>query len=314
MPNTFLERLNSGTVMVSDGATGTNYQKMGLGLGVPPEEWVIDEPHNVLALHSAFVEAGSDIILTCSFGGTRIRMRDSKYAERAPEINFRAAQLARQAASQRDGVLVGGSLGPTGQLCEPYGELTHDAAVSAYAEQAAALTDGGVDFLILETFFALEEAVAAIEGVKRASALPLVVSFSYDQGTRTMMGLRPSQVVAAIAPLGVAAIGANCGKSLDTMEQIVAELSAQRAGIPLWIKPNAGLPRMVGDVAEYDISPEMMAAYATRFVRAGASVVGGCCGSTPAHVAAIAQAVKAVAREDALPTLSLSETSHDLRG
>jgi 5-methyltetrahydrofolate--homocysteine methyltransferase len=290
MVNKFLDRLKSGDILVADGATGTNYQQMGIEIGVPPEEWVFDKPENVLALHRAFVDAGSDIILTCTFGGTRLRMRDSKYADRAPELNRRAAELARQAASSRAGVLVAGSMGPTGTLMEPLGELTHAAAVDTYAEQAAALTEGGVDLLLLETFFALEEGIAAIEGVKRASALPLVVSFSYDQGTRTMMGLSPTQVIQAIAPLGVAAIGANCGKSLDSMEQIIKEMAAQKTAVPLWIKPNAGLPRMDGDIARYDTAPATMAEYTTRYIQAGAQIVGGCCGNSPAHVAAIARA------------------------
>ena len=302
MPRSFLERLAAGDVMVSDGATGTNYQSMGMEIGVAPEEWVFDRPANVLALHRAFVEAGSDIILTCTFGGTRVRMRDNPYADRAPELNRRAAALACEAAVQRPGVFVAGSMGPTGMLCEPLGELTHADAVATYAEQAAALTAGGVDFLLLETFFALEEATAAIEGVKQASNLPLIVSFSYDQGTRTMMGLRPAQVVEAIAPLGVAAIGANCGKALDTMVTVLDEMLAARGGLPIWIKPNAGLPRMIGDVAAYDLTPEQMGEYAARFVRAGAQIVGGCCGSSPAHVAAIARAVKSAS--NATPLVS----------
>lgn len=292
MSRSFLERLQAGEALVADGATGTNHQINGLGLGVPPEEWVFDEPEKVVNLHRAFVAAGADILLTNSFGGTRIRLRDSQYADRAPELNRRAAELARAAANQRNGVFIAGSMGPTGMLCEPLGELTHTDAVANYAEQAAALTEGGVDLLLLETFFALEEALAAIEGVKRASHLPLVVSFSYDQGTRTMMGLRPSQVVEALAPLGLTAIGANCGKTLDAMEQIVVEMAAQKTGLPIWVKPNAGLPRMVGEVAEYDVGPEMMGEYAVRYLKAGAQIVGGCCGNTPAHIAAIAQAVK----------------------
>jgi 5-methyltetrahydrofolate--homocysteine methyltransferase len=296
MTKTFLERLHAGEVLVADGATGTNYQQLGLGLGVPPEEWVMDEPQNVITLHRQFVAAGSDLILTCSFGGTHLRMRDSKYADCAPAVNRRAAQLARDAAAMREGVYVGGSMGPTGMLCEPFGELTHQAAVETFAEQAAALTEGGVDFLLLETFFALEEATAAIEGVKQASALPLIVSFSYDQGTRTMMGLRPSQVLEAIVPLGVVAIGANCGKTLDAMMDVLNELVACRGAmttpLPLWIKPNAGLPRMIDDVATYDVMPEDMGAYAARFVQAGAQIVGGCCGNTPEHVRAIVGAVK----------------------
>ena len=292
MKRTFIERLAAGEILVADGATGTNLQAAGLGLGVPPEEWIFEEPDKIRALHRAFVDAGSDIILTCTFGGTRIRLRESAYQDRVVELNKRAVHLACEAASARADVLVAGSMGPTGILLEPLGELTHAEAANAYAEQAAALTEGGVDFLLLETFFALEEAIAAIEGVKRASSLPLVVSFSYDQGTRTMMGLTPSQVAAAIVPLGVAAIGANCGKDLDSMEKIVAELAGRKTGLPLWIKPNAGLPRMDGDRPVYDMPPEKMGEYTQRFIQLGAQIVGGCCGNSPAHVAAIARAAK----------------------
>ena len=179
-------------------------------------------------------------------------------------------------------------------LMEPFGELTPAAAADAYGEQAAALSDGGVDLLLLETFFSLDEALAAIDGVQRASALPLVVSFSFDRGTRTMMGVSPTAMVEAIRPRGVAAIGANCGRSLADMEQVVAELAALNAGIPLWIKPNAGLPRMVGELARYDTGPAEMAEYARRFIEAGAGVVGGCCGSSPAHIAAIASNARSI--------------------
>lgn len=295
MAKTFPEQLQAGKILVADGATGTNYQLMGLGLGVPPEEWVFDAPDKVLALHRSFVEAGSDILLTDTFGGTRLRMRDSKYADRAPDVNRRAVELAREAIGARD-VLVAGSMGPTGVLFEPFGDLTREDAVNTYAEQAAALTEGGADLLVLETFFALDEATAALEGARKASPLPVVVSFSFDRGTRTMMGLTPTQVVQAFVPLGIAAVGANCGKALDSMEQVITEMARtmqeQPHPVPLWAKPNAGLPRMVGDIATYDVAPEAMAEYAVRYVRAGARIVGGCCGSTAKHVAAIAQAVK----------------------
>ena len=291
MKNSFRKRLAAGPVLVADGATGTSYQEMGIEIGVPPEEWVWDRPDKVLELHRAFINAGSDIILTDSFGGTPLRLRESKYAGRASELNRRAAELAREAAGSSQ-VLVAGSIGPTGVLMEPYGELTRAAAIETFATQAAALTHGGVDLLVLETFFALDEALAAIDGLRRASDRPIVVSFSFDQGTRTMMGLSPTQMVDAIRPLGVAAIGANCGKSLDSMEQVVTELSRLNAGIPLWVKPNAGLPRMEGDVARYDTTPETMAEYARRFIALGARVVGGCCGTSPAHVTAIAEAAR----------------------
>jgi 5-methyltetrahydrofolate--homocysteine methyltransferase len=279
----FVERLNAGSILVADGATATNYQQMGMAIGVAPDEWVFDEPDKVRGLHAAFIDAGADIILTDTFGGTSLRLRESGYAGRAIELNRRAAELGCEAASARSDVLVAGSMGPTGMLMEPVGELTADHAADAYGEQAAALSEGGVDLLLLETFFALDEALAAIVGIRRTSALPLVVSFSFDRGTRTMMGLSPTTMVEAIGPLGVAAIGANCGRSLADMERVVAELASLNAGIPLWIKPNAGLPRMVGDVARYDTGPAEMADYARRFIEAGARVIGGCCGTTPEH-------------------------------
>jgi len=299
---TFVDRLKAGDILVADGATATNYQQMGMAIGVAPEAWLFEEPAKVMALHRAFIEAGSDIILTDTFGATSPRLRESPYAGRTAEVNQRAVKLAREAASDRPGVLVAGSMGPTGLLMDPLGELTPSAAADAYAEQAAALSQGGVDLLLLETFFALDEALAAIDGVRRASALPLVISFSFDRGTRTMMGLSPAQVIEAIAPLGMAAIGANCGRSLEDMMQVVQEFAALNAGIPLWIKPNAGLPSMVDDIARYDTSPAEMGAYARRFLDAGAQVVGGCCGSAPEHVAAIAACKRP--RNSSLPPLA----------
>ena len=292
--NKFLERLNAGDVLVADGATGTNLQIMGLKAGTPPEDLVMDNPDILLTLADRFVEAGSDIILTCTFGGTRLRMKDSKYVDRAPEVNMRAVDLARKAASKRDGVLVAGSLGPTGALMVPYGPLTPDDARATYAEQAKALADGGVDLLLIETMFALEEATAAFEGARSASDLPIVVSFSYDRGVRTMMGVKTSQVMKTYTDLGAVAIGANCGTTLENMEKVVAEYGAANAGFPLWVKPNAGLPHMdaATNRALYDVTPEMMGEYAKKYVGMGARIVGGCCGSTPEHVTAIARAIK----------------------
>jgi 5-methyltetrahydrofolate--homocysteine methyltransferase len=280
------DALASRPVLVADGATGTNYQNMGIEPGVAPEEWVVDAPDKVRELHRRFRDAGSDIVLTCSFGASSLRLADEALHGRAVEVNRRAAELARDAVGED--VLVAGSLGPTGHLADPLGPLTRELAVATFAEQAAALADGGVDFLVLETFFSLDEGLWAVEGVQGASDLPLVVSYSFDQGTKTMMGLTPTQVVAAFAPLGVAAIGANCGKSLDETDTIVEELVAAADGLPLWVKPNAGVPRMVGDQVIYDAGPEDLAAHAARYVDRGARIVGGCCGSTPEHVAAIA--------------------------
>src|SRR5574339_496546 len=171
--NQFLERLNSGDILVADGATGSNLQKMGLKPGRPPEDLIIDNADLLYELEKSFVDAGSDIILTCTFGGTRMRMKDSKYQDRTPEVNIRAAEIARKAASLRNRGLVAGSLGPVGALIKPYGPLEAEDVKATFAEQAKALADGGVDLLLSETMFAFEETTAAFEGAKSATDLPI---------------------------------------------------------------------------------------------------------------------------------------------
>jgi 5-methyltetrahydrofolate--homocysteine methyltransferase len=292
--NKFLERLNDGETLVANGATGTNLLRMGVRPGTPPEDLVIDDPDTILKLESAFMAAGADIILTCTFGGTRLRMQDSKYADRAAEVNTRAAELARRAASGRQGVLVAGSMGPTGALMKPFGPLAPEEVAAAYAEQAGALAEGGVDLLLIETMFAFEEADAAFEGARSVTELPILVSFSYDRGQRTMMGVKPADVIKKYQEMGAALVGANCGTTLENMEAIIREYSSSAPGFPLWAKPNAGLPRMdvQTNTAVYDVTPEQMGEYAGKYVALGARVVGGCCGTTPEHVAGITEAVK----------------------
>lgn len=292
--NQFLERLNRGEILVADGATGSNLQRMGLRPGQPPEDLIIDNPDILLKLEGSFVEAGSDIILTCTFGGTRMRMKDSKYQDRAPEVNMRAAELARKAASAREGVMVAGSMGPVGGLLKPYGPLEAEEVKATFAEQAKALTEGGVDLLLIETMFSFEETTAAFEGAKSVSDLPIVVSFSYDRGTRTMMGIKPKDVIKKYSEMGAVVIGANCGTTLENMEAVVKEYAATLPNFPLWVKPNAGVPHMDIETEQgvYDMTPEDMGNYAKKYVELGAKIVGGCCGNTPEHVAAIARAVK----------------------
>ena len=291
--NKFIERLQSGEILIADGSTGASLQKMGLKPGIPPEDLVIDQPEMVLSLESAFVEAGSDIILTDTFGGTSILMKKSKYAERAAEINTRAAELARKVASKRSGTLVAGSIGPTGQLMKPYGPLTIEEGTATFAEQAKALAEGGVDLLVIETMFAFEEADAAFKGARSVTDLPIVVSFSYDRGVRTMMGVKPVDMFKHYKEMGAVMIGANCGTTLENMEKIQQDYAATGAGFPLWAKPNAGLPHLVEGVTTFDVTPQQMAEYAVKYVALGAHVVGGCCGNMPEHIEAIAKAVKA---------------------
>ena len=290
--NKFLERLQSGEILVADGSTGASLYEMGLQPGTLPEELVLDQPEMVLRLASGFVAAGSDIILTDTFCGTRLHMKGSKYVDRAPEISTRAAELARQAASARSGVLVAGSIGPIGLLMKPYGPLTVDEATATFAEQAKALVEGGVDLLVIETMFAFEEADAAFNGARSITDLPIVVSFSYDRGVRTMMGVKPADMFKRYKEMGAVMIGANCGTTLENMEKIQQEYAATEPGFPLWAKPNAGLPRLVDGVTVFDVTPEQMAEYAQKYVALGVRVVGGCCGNMPEHIAAIVKAVK----------------------
>ena len=284
----FLDRLADGRVLLAEGATGTNFQQMGLPPGVAPEEWVFDVPDRVRELHARFVRAGSEFALTCSFGANSARLADGPLSGRVRELNIRAAELAREVLGE-DG-LVGGAIGPTGQLVEPYGPLTREVCETAYAEQAQALVEGGVDVLVLETFFALEEALWAVDGIRGVTELPLIISFSFDQGTRTMMGVSPTDVVAAFQPFGVAAIGANCGRSLEDNDTVVHEF-LQATTVPVWIKPNAGVPQVVGDTVVYEADPATLADHVADYASQGARIVGGCCGTTPEHIAAIARAL-----------------------
>lgn len=287
---TFAELLAQRDVILTDGATGTNFQDMGIEPGVAPEEWVFDAPDKVADLHRRFAAAGSDVVLTCTFGGSPLRLADGPLAGRARDLNARGAELARSAVAA-EGVLVAGSIGPTGQLVEPLGPLGRDECIAAFAEQAGALADGGVDLIVLETFFSLDEGLWAAAAVRSVSDLPLVLSFSFDQGTRTMMGLSPADVVAATAGLGLAAVGANCGRSLSDNAAIAADFAQTGTGTPVWVKPNAGVPQIVGDAVVYPESPDSFAEQVASFATDGARILGGCCGSTPNHLAALRRAL-----------------------
>jgi methionine synthase I (cobalamin-dependent) len=285
----FAELLEDRGVLLSDGATGTNFQDMGIEPGVAPEEWVFDAPEQVRDLHRRFADAGCDLVSTCTFGASSVRLKDGRLAGRTRELNVRAAEIARVGVGE--GVLVAGSIGPTGQLVEPFGPLTRDMSLETFSEQARALADGGVDLLMLETFFALDEALWAAEAVGAVSDLPLVMSFSFDQGTKTMMGLSPADVTAAAEGVGVAALGANCGRSLQDTAQLVTEFLEAGSSDPLWIKPNAGVPRVTASGVVYPEDPASFAEQLAQFAERGARIVGGCCGSTPEHLSALAGAL-----------------------
>jgi len=284
-----LQRLTSGEVLIADGATGTMLQTAGLPAGMPGEAWVLERPEEIMGLHRAYVEAGSQIILTTTFGGTRVRLKKAGLDVQVAEINRRAAELARRVAG--DDLYVGGDIGPTGEMMAPIGPLTYEAAVELFAEQAQALAAGGVDIIYVETMSDLNEAKAAVEGAQQACDLPVFCTFSFDTHGRTSMGVSPTQAAQAMAALGVSATGANCGHAPEELLDILPQMCQAAPDAYLIAKPNAGVPRMVKRQVVYDATPERMAELARRYVGLGARIVGTCCGSSPAHIAAIREAV-----------------------
>lgn len=293
MPETLRQRLSGEGVLVADGATGTMLQAAGLTEGTASESWNLTHPEKILDLHRAYLEAGSQIILTNSFGGSRFRLGKRGLEDKVREVNRAAAALAKEAAGQS--AFVAGSMGPTGELMKPLGTLSYAVAVDAFTEQAGALAESGADAILVETMSDLNEAKAAIEGAKRATDLPILCTLSFDTQRHTMMGVSPRQAIKELWPLGMLAIGGNCGKTLDDMEEVLRQMRAAVPEATLMAKPNAGLPRMVDRQAVYDVTPQVMAEYALRYAELGAKIVGGCCGSTPAHIKAMATALGSLA-------------------
>jgi 5-methyltetrahydrofolate--homocysteine methyltransferase len=268
-------------------------QAAGLPPGVPPEGWLLENPGAVAGVHRAYIEAGSDLVLTCTFGATRPRLERRGLGDRVGEVNRRAVEVAREAAG--DGVFVAGDIGPMGEFLTPLGTMSYGEAVDIFAEQAAALAEAGVDVLYVETMSALEEARAAVEGALQvADGMAVTATLSFDSHGRTNMGVRPEEAAKTLLELGVDAFGANCGATPDMTLGAAEKMHRIAPEMPLIVKPNAGQPRLVGDDVVYDATPEDLASYARRFVDLGAMIVGGCCGSTPEHIAAIGRAVRSI--------------------
>jgi 5-methyltetrahydrofolate--homocysteine methyltransferase len=286
----FLADIKSGKTLVLDGATGTNLQARGLDKGKSGEAWILEKPEQIIALHREFITAGSNIILTCTFNGNHFRLQHLGLEDQEKDINQIAVSLAKEAVGD-DEIFIAGSIGPTGQMLKPFGSLDPDEAKAAFASQAKILDQANVDLLVVETQFDISEAVAAVDGVRSVSGLPLIVSFSYDRGLRTMMGVKPAQVASEMEALGVDGIGINCGRSLDENMKVLAELRSLTS-LPVWFKPNAGLPHLDSTgITVYDVTPEMMGDKAGEWIATGANMIGGCCGTTPEHLAKIAQNV-----------------------
>ena len=290
--NVFLELLRSEAYVVLDGAMGTLLMAAGLVQGAPPEKWNVVHPERIRGVHDAYINAGSRVILTNTFGGTRYRLKLHDLQDRVIELNRAAAETARAAADMAGhSVAVAGSMGPMGELLEPMGSASFDDAKAAFAEQARGLVQGGVDVLWIETMSDVQEVQAAVAGVRSVSDLPVVATMSFDTHGRTMMGVTPAEAAEALRHLDVAAMGANCGNNLPDTEAAVSAMYQAAPDVPIVAKANAGIPRWEGDELVYDGTPDVMAEYARRVRQYGARLVGSCCGSGPGHVQAMAEAL-----------------------
>jgi len=293
--------------LLADGATGSNLFERGLQSGDAPELWNSDHPERVANLHRGFVEAGADIILTNSFGGTRHRLKLHKAEGRVAVLNEKAARIARIEADRAGRmVLVGGSMGPTGEILEPLGPLSLEAAREAFAEQAVALARGGADLLWIETMSSTEETEAAIEGA-RTTGLPVVATLSFDTNGRTMMGVTPAELAALHRRHQLAACGSNCGTGPAELVACIVNLAtASDAAAVLVAKANCGIPQFINGAIQFDGTPEMMARYACLALDSGARIIGGCCGTTPEHLRTMRAALESHVRE-AKPDLATIE-------
>ncbi len=297
MTNKLQSLLDERGLLLADGATGTNLFAVGLQTGDAPELWNIDHPDRIANLHRSFVDAGSDIILTNSFGGTHYRLALHKAGHRVAELNSAAARLARAEADASDKtVLVAGSMGPTGEILAPNGPVSIEQARRAFSEQAQALAEGGADILWIETISSAEEIEAAVLGAADVG-LPIVYTVSIDTNGRTMMGLTPAQTLKISTSLNthITAVGSNCGVGASEVVAAVCNLvnAANTMGIKpaLVAKANCGIPDYVDGKIVYSGTPELMADYALMSANAGATIIGGCCGTTAAHIKAMRHAI-----------------------
>ena len=291
-------------VLLADGATGTNLFAMGLESGDAPELWNIDAPEKIVALHRGFVDAGSDIILTNSFGGTRHRLKLHHAHDRVHELNKAAAEIARRVADAAPRkVIVAGSVGPTGELLRPLGALSFDETVEAFREQIAGLKAGGADIAWIETMSAPEEMRAAAEAAI-AEAMPYSCTASFDTAGKSMMGLHPKNIAHVFDEVSgkPAAVGANCGVGAS---DILSSLLDMRQGAPdaaIIVKGNCGIPEFQGENIVYSGTPELMADYVRLAIDGGAQIIGGCCGTSFEHLKAMRAALDAHTRAEP-PTL-----------
>jgi len=292
MSNPLSDLISEKGILLADGATGTNLFEMGLEAGGAPELWNDELPDNIRKLHQDFVDAGSDIILTNSFGGTRHRLKLHHAEGRVHELNKKAAEIAREIADNAPRkVIVAGSVGPTGELLIPLGSLSYEDCVEAFAEQMEGLKAGGADVLWVETMSSPDEIKAAAEAAGRVG-MEYVVTASFDTAGRTMMGLLPEDFHGVIEqdqkPL---AVGANCGVGASDLLSSVLDMTQANPDAHVVAKANCGIPQIRGDTVEYTGTPELMHEYTKLAIDAGATIIGGCCGTSCDHLSHMRQAI-----------------------
>lgn len=291
---TLLERLADGEVLISDGAMGTFLQAKGLKAGECPETWNISHPSEVKSIAQSYIDAGSDIVETNSFGATSYKLREFGLTDKVAEYNVAAARLAKEAMGDKG--YVAASVGPTGQIVEDEGgDVTEEDLYNAFKEQVVALAEGGADALCIETMSSVTEAVQAIKAAKENTGLPVICTFTFEKGARgfrTMMGVDPERAAEEALEAGADVIGANCGNGIENMIEITRQIKSVAPGTPILVHANAGLPVLEDGRTVFKDTPEQMAGRVKELIAAGANIIGGCCGTNPDHISAMAKAAK----------------------
>lgn len=294
----FLEKLNAGSILLADGAMGTELQKRGMPTGVCPEEYNVTHPETVQSIYRDYYNAGADLVETNTFGANRARLTLHNFEHRVAEFCRAGAQLARAVCPA--GKFVAGSMGPTGDLIEPLGPRTEPETFDIFAEQALALAVGGVEVIFVETMMAAEEAEIAVRAVKAKTNLPVVATMTFEMGKaglRTMWGVDVASAVRRLSDAGADVIGANCGRGFDEMIAIIQEMRPL-TNKPLIAQANAGIPDWVEGISVYKETPELILPKAERLLQLGVNILGGCCGTGPEHIRAMRKLVDTFSKQD----------------
>ena len=286
-----IKSLLTKNIIILDGAFGTELQKKGLPGGACPEKWCLDNPQIIQDLYSSYQKAGAQIVYTCTFGANRFKLKQYGVKENSYQVNFELARLAKRAVGKK--ALVAGDIGPTGLFIEPFGPLAFEEAVDAFKEQVRGLIDGGCDLIVIETMIDIQEARAALLAVKEIKDIFTIVSMTYEKDGHTLNGTDPVTALITLQSLGANAVGCNCSTGPEKMVDFIAAMKPY-AKVPLVAKPNAGVPHLEDGKTIFEMDAKTFASFGRKLAQAGANMLGGCCGTTPAHIQKLAQATKGI--------------------